>query len=149
MPYEVLIIICGIPTFIGTILSVTTFSYKGKRHFLLFSIGIPVLLWIVSMAWLTVAYREFIANGGYQEIYSTIVEVTEKPLKDGGSIQIVEYEKDQDVHVVNVTKAFGKTFKEGTKIRLFEKEDWRVVHGLGFRDMSNREIKYEVVKENE
>ena len=136
-------VICGLVSFAGIAVTV---GVSINKKWLILTIGIPVLLWSITLPWLYYAWENLQKQGGFQQVWSTTAEISDKTLKNGGTIQIIEYERNQDIIVVNVTKIFGRTFDVGTKIRVFEKEFYVISCGIGFCKYKNESVQYEVLE---
>ncbi len=133
-------------TFIAFFVTAGVIIEEGDKRWLFLAIGLPVVLWIVFMGWRGFALYEFNKDGGHLETYSTVVEVTDKPIKNGGAIQVIDFWCEGEVHIVNITKIFGKILKERTKIKVSKYETYRVSGGIGFVNNGNSDLKYEIVE---
>ena len=145
MTIEVIYTICTMVTFVGFLTTIFTCIECLDRRYLFLTIGIPVFLWTVSLTWTGLAFNEMNHNGGFREVFSTTVEVSDKTLANGGNIQIIEYQKDGELFVINVTKIFGQMLPKETKIKISKKEEYRTCGGLRFTHPENKNMKYEIV----
>ncbi len=113
---------------------------------------IGLILFIVGMCtscicWRNAAWDAIEADGGYRENFSAICGITERQLKDGSTIQLIEYERDRQIHTDNMTDIFHRILPKGTKIRIFTSEKWRNWYNLSFQNYTTCNF-YEIITPN-
>jgi len=72
------------------------------------------------------AWSQIEKDGGFRETWSKTYEVEDRMTEDGNTIQVINYERNGELLIGNITSVFKKVLPKGTKIRVytFEKERW-------------------------